>query len=697
MLAPVRFLVSSALIAICACTSAARVPAEAPQPAGSSLQEHYEAAERLLEANQIDQAADQFRLFLSEAIGALAMGRAHEGDYAKAAPLFNEALALEPKSPSLRLEFANASLVDGDFAEAQSLSAAFPTDFPGASSTDLAQAHQILGLALNRTHHDQEARKELEAAVALDPSFTNLYDLAAVCLDVDDENCAVRAFAQIEASAADTPALHMKIGLGYGSSDFATRAVAEFKKVIAEDPRYPEAHYCLAAAMLATGGDETTVQAAQDELRKELAVSPNDFLTYAALGKLAAAHLQYADAERYLKRATVLNPKNPDAFLYLGQMDFDTHNYPGAETALRQAIRLTTDVARNRYQIQKAHYLLGRILMQQHHEDQAHAEMQIARDLANKVLSNDKSELAGMLAGASASTDPGGAQPAADAAASAAAQDGASPEAMRAWRAREKQLAPAIADSYNNLGAIAATGKKYPEALADFKRATAWNPTLDGLDYNLGHAAFMASQFAEAVAPLTRYLAAHPADSGVRTALAISQFMTLDYTGCVATLARPENRAADLPQVQFVYADSLVKTGKVAAGKQQLEALETAHPEIPDVHRGLGEAYALGGETQNAFRELRTAAGLNARDPETHFDLGALDLKQGDTAGAIGELESAVRLRPDDPEFHRELAHAYNLAFRVADAQKEIELYRKLQAAQAPQAGTKAAPEKTDP
>jgi hypothetical protein len=33
----------------------------------------------------------------------------------------------------------------------------------------------------------------------------------------------------------------------------------------------------------------------------------------------------------------------------------------------------------------------------------------------------------------------------------------------------------------------------------------------------------------------------------------------------------------------------------------------------------------------------------------------------------------------------------------VADAQKEIELYRKLQASQAPQAGTTTAPEKTDP
>jgi tetratricopeptide (TPR) repeat protein len=693
MPAQVKFLLASALLALCT-GFAPRLQADGPQSQSEPLKEHYDAAEQFLKANKLDQAADQFRAFLAEAVGELAIERAHLGEYAKAAPLFDEALTLAPDSPHLRLEFAAASLLGGDFVRAQSLSAAFLKDFPGEPSASLAQAHQIQGRALLKMNQDQQARKELEAAFALDPSFENGYDLAVACLDQDDEKCAVQLFGEIEKSLGDTAELHMIFGRAYGNSDFAPRATAEFKQAIAENPRLPGAHYCLAAAILAAGGDETTVQAAQDELKKELAISPNDFLTYAALGKIAATHLQYAEAERYLKRATVLNPKNPDAFLYLGQMYFDTHNYVDAETALRQAIQQTTDVSRNRYQIQKAHYLLGRILMQQHREDQAHAEMQISRDLANKVLSNDKSELAGMLAGASTSAGPGSVAAPATAESPATVQDGASPGALSALRAREKQLAPAIADCYNNLGAIEATGENYPQALAYFKRALLWNPALEGLDFNLGHAAFMAARFPDAVAPLTHYLAAHSADSGIRDALAISQFMTRDYNGCVATLARPESRTSAIPQVQFVYADSLVKTGKVAAGKEQLEALETAHPEIPDVHRGLGEAYALDGETQNAFRELRTAAGLNASDPETHFDLAALELKQGDTAGAIGDLQSAVALQPDDPEFHRELARAYTLAFRVADAHRELELYRKLQAAQE---GSATAPEKTEP
>ena len=103
------------------------------------------------------------------------------------------------------------------------------------------------------------------------------------------------------------------------------------------------------------------------------------------------------EAETYLKKAISLGPQNPDAYLYLGQVYFATNRSAEAETALRQCIRLTTDVSRNRYQVQKAHFLLGRILMQKGQQDAAHAEMAIARELANKTLAQDKSKLAGLM------------------------------------------------------------------------------------------------------------------------------------------------------------------------------------------------------------------------------------------------------------------------------------------------------------
>jgi tetratricopeptide (TPR) repeat protein len=675
MQSPVKLILSSALAAFCA-IAASQTKVDGKGSRGSTLQEHYNAALGDQKAGKFDQAGREFRAFLADAIGELALGHAYQGDYAKAAPLFDEALGLVPESPELRLEYARIALEANDFPHAQSLAEAYLKEARVAPQL-VAQAHQILGRALLKMNHDQEARKELEAAVALDPSFANSYDLAVACLDLDDEKCAVQLFSEMQVSFGDTPAIHMTFGRAYGNSDFAPRAVAEFRKAIAENPRLPAAHYCLAAALLTTGQDEPTLLEAETELKKELAISPHDFLTYAALGKLAATHSKYPEAERYLKQATLLNPANPDAFLYLGQMYYDTNRPGDAEIYLRKAIKLTADPSRNRYQIQKAHFLLGRILMQQHREADARAEMQIARTLTNKVLSQDKSELAGLLANPAATTGSAPDDP--DSAAThEAAHKTADSSAARELNEFEKRLTPPIADSYNNLGAIAASGSNYSDALKYFDRAAAWNPGLDGLDYNRGRAAFMASRFQDAVGPLSRYIRTHPDDSGTRAALAMSQFMTQHYVECIGALKDVNQTMGSIPQMQYIYAESLVKTGHVSDGAGRLQSLEAAHPEIPEVHRSLGEALALQGERQKAMKELQSAVQLNDKDAEAHYELGKVERESGNADAAIQELESAVRLKPGEPRYHQELAGAYQLAQRPADAEKELKVYEEL-------------------
>ena len=647
----------------------------------STLKDHYDAAVNLQREGRLDRATEEYRAFVGDALGQLATDRAHIGDYAGAAPLFDEALAMAPDSDALQRAYARAALLGGDYRHAETLARGLIKSAAG-NLHDIAEAHQILGRALHKMNQLQEAKKELETAVALDASFANAYDLAIVCLDLDDEKCASELFGEIQSSFGDKPELHMDFGRAYGNSDFAPRAVAEFRQAIAENPRLPEAHYSLAAALLLTSQDEATVKEAVAELKKELEVSPRDFLTYAALGKLAASQHQYDAAERYLKHAIVLNSQSPDAFLYLGQMYFDNGRAADAETALRQAIRLTSDPSRNRYQIQKAHYLLGRLLMQKHEDKQARAEMDIARSLANKGLSKDKKELAGLL---QSNADP--TEPAASSAGSVAASQAATdPVAAREFDAFEKHLAPAIADSYNNLGVIAATNADYTSALHNFESASKWNPTLDGLDLNLGRAAFMASQWAEAVAPMSRYVALHPDQAGIRGALAMSQFMTHDYAGCIATLKGAEAQIASIPQMQYVYAESLVKTGQVEQGTQQLASLAAAHPEIADVHRSYGEVLALQGQQQKASAELQAALQLNSKDAEARYDLGILELKNGDLAAAISDLQAATELVPGQPRYHRDLAAAYEKALRASDAAKQKQIYEQLEAAQTPSA-----------
>jgi tetratricopeptide (TPR) repeat protein len=565
----------------------------------------------------------------------------------------------------------------GDLPHATTLATDFLQKYPG-NREQLAQAHQVLGRTLLKMNRDQEARKELETAVALDPTFPNGYDLAVACLDLNDEKCAVRIFDEMEKSFGDTPEIHMAFGRAYGDSDFQTRAVTEFKRAIEENPRLPGAHYLLAAILLATGADESHVAEAEAELKKELVISPRDSIAYTALGKIAATRNNYPEAEAYLKKAISFGPQSPDAYLYLGQLYFDTNRSAEAETALRECIRLTVDVSRNRYQVQKAHFFLGRILMQQGRQDAAHAEMAISRELANKTLTQDKSKLGGLLDPSAPQNSQLSVEEAATTpSAGAAAID---PAMTRRVEELREQIKSPIADSYNNLGAIAATNSDYPHAVIYFERAAAWNPSLEGLDYNWGRAAFAGSLFADAIMPLSRYRKLHPDDAGAASVLAISQFMTGNYSGCLEALQPLIGKSELAPQAEYVYAESLIKTGRIASGEERLSALEKLHPEIPDVHRSLAEALNQQGEKQQALEELRAALRLGPTDADAHYDLGRMELERGDTAAAIPELETAARLLPGSEKFHQSLADAYTAAHRVADAQREMETYNQLRA-----------------
>jgi tetratricopeptide (TPR) repeat protein len=656
---PGRFAVSLLLAGVLVPWAAAQAPTAGHRDVGAILQGHYDAAERFQSQGKLQQAAAEYRLFLGDALTELALGEAGLGDYAKAAPYFDTALALEPNSPELRLDYARAAMDFGDLDHARTLARQLLREEAG-NPAGLAAAHEIMGRTLLRMNEDQQARTELEAAMSLKPNFADAYNLAIACLDMDDDQCADRLFTSLEATYGDTPQIHMELGRAWGESDFQPRAEVEFKKVIAEDPKFPEAHYCLAATYLEENVP-SKVPLAEKELTEELTVTPNDFLTYAALGKLAVVQQNYAAAAKYLSRAIELNPKSPDAWLYQGQMQYNQQQWAQAEHSLRQAIQLTADPSRNHYQIQKACYLLGRILMREGKEKDAAAQMQMAQKYMQSDLSRDKSRLTGMQG--QTQQGMGGSQT------TLALRDNtvnADPAAVQRLAAFQEQVAPAIADSYNNLGVIAASVRDFSAATSWFQSAAEWNPAMPGLNYNWGRAAFAAGRFGDALMPLESYLNAHPDDTHMRAALGISDYMIQDYHGCVTTLQPLAGQMDSIPQVALIYADSLVRTGQIATGIQRLTGLEKAHQDVGSVHLALGDAY----------------------------------LAAGKASDAVPEFESAVRLEPRNPAYHRELARAYMAAGRTADAAREKRAWQSLQprspagsgASGAPPAGSAASP-----
>jgi tetratricopeptide (TPR) repeat protein len=400
---------------------------------------------------------------------------------------------------------------------------------------------------------------------------------------------------------------------------------------------------------LATVGS-TKLPEAEAELRKEIAVSPKDAPAYAALGHLLAGQQHdatgEAEAEGYLKRAMELNPKDPDGYFYMGEMDADLKKPVEAEALLRKSIALTTDVSRNGYQVQKAHYLLGRLLMETGATDEGKSEIAASQALMQQKLKRDQNRLSDYLE--EQRGEPAG---------SATGEKAGDAVVAGQVEALEKQLGPAIADSYNNLGAIASGEGRTRDGLEDFEKAAEWNPALPGLDYNWGRAAFAAGAYAEAVGPLSRYLMVHPEEEGARAVLGLSEFIVKDYAGATKTLQPLDGKTGEAPQLQYAYAASLVKMGDVDGGVARLLAIEKVNPNAAEVHRVLGEAYTAmkSGEAEG---ELAEAIRLNAADVEAHVDMARLQMARGDTKGAVENFEAAVKLAPKDAALQKELVEA---------------------------------------
>jgi tetratricopeptide (TPR) repeat protein len=658
-------------------------------------QQLFDTAESFQAKGDLMQAQLQYKLFLADSLHRIANGRAQTGGYAQAVPLFDESLKLAPNHSDWILDYARAALDAKDFSKATLLAQKVLDSYPaGSSKSTKAGVYRILGSALMGMKKNKEAKERLETAVALDPSFANGYALAQADLALSDIKSTAKLFAEMQAGFGDTAAIHMDFGRAYGEADYPEQAILEFRKVIAKDDTFPGAHYSLGASYLLRSGD-TSFPQAEAEFRKELASHPNDYLSYSQLGYIAMKLRRLEEAVNDLTRAANLNPQSPDNFLLLGAIYGDLDRPADAEDALRKAIAATTDVTRNHYQIRGAHYQLGLLLIQHGSAAEGKKEMQISEDL---LLQNRLLDQAN-LTGKPMTTSPFPKT-------SAAAQANGDNAAVKDF---EKRIGPAIADSFNNLGAIAAENKQYEEASGYFEQAAQWNPAMEGLDYNWGRAAFAAKQYRQAALCLDRYVEAHPEDANARFPLGMSQFMTGDFNATVRVLSPVAAQLDAIPLLGYAYAESLVKTGDFSRGISHLKTIEQAYPDLAVVHRAIGEANAKQGKYDDSETELRTAtrldpadsegrydlamtlialrhsdealtlltgiAATNSKNSDVYYQLGKLQLEHGDVKAAIVNLESAAKLNQANDAVHRDLAEAYRRDARLDDAAREMKQY----------------------
>jgi len=626
------------------------------------LEQHYQSARTFSVGGDFDRAASEYRMFLAEVIRRMANVDSKEGKLETSSALFQEAMSLEPKSPEPPLDYGNALLLHGDLRGAKSQAEKAVELAPRSSS-----AQYLLGRVLYGDGDYKGAKEHLEAAgseMQGDLTFQVGYSLALTYLQLKDVNRANLLFDEMQIGLGDTAALHVYFGHAYLMTDNYDRAIIELKRALEKDPKTKEAHYWLGLAYLSRDEDKGWDENAAED-RAEIRNNPEDFRPHYDLGNIAL-HLHRAEeAEKELKRASEIQPDNPDPMIALGELLISQRRLPEAEQAMSRAITLTKDVSRSGYQVNRAYYVLGRIQVETGRREQGIQNLKKAAELREKTQVPANRDTGSATAQERIAT----ATPVRPDAVAASI----SPEEQKQLEAYFDRLKPAIADAYNNLGVAAGAHNDFATAISYFQKAQRWYPELETLDRNLGMSAFHAGNYPDAILPLWHALQRDPNDQRVRAALGLSYFSVQNYQGVAETLQPIEKVVAGDPGAGLAFGVALVKIGKYEQGMALLKGLEQVNPDSAEIHAALGETYADQGIYASAIEEFRRSLTLDASQPRAHYLLGVALLRSGKPADAVPELRAALASNPTDP------ATKYHLGLALLQSQQKDEAQLLLQ------------------
>ena len=272
---------------------------------------------------------------------------------------------------------------------------------------------------------------------------------------------------------------------------------------------------------------------------------------------------------------------------------------------------------------------------------------------------------------------------------------------------------PEIPGLTRNLGLAAAKINDHETAIRALSKQLHADPNDNVVRALLGISLFMSEKFADAastIAPLGELAARDPA-LAYPWAASLARQGKLKESAAVAERVEKEQLApehwlllaqlwTDLGDSDHAVADyrralaidpalryahykaGLVwlRSGKPADAQKEFEAELANYPDDANTRYNLGFAHLQQGQNDPA-REM--FEGVIARDPNhanAQYQLGKMLLDSGQVRSAIEHLEAAARLSPEIDYIHYQLQVAYRKDDRVADAERELQIYKDVKA-----------------
>lgn len=172
---------------------------------------------------------------------------------------------------------------------------------------------------------------------------------------------AARAAAELATSAPTSiPALKMDADASEQQGKW-DQAEKDYRKILEQNPRYPEIHFRLARLILSKPNPASDfAEQAKKELQQELEIDPANAGAEYVLGELARQAQDLPEALKHFSKATELDPNFSDAYLGLGMALLAEKRYPEAVSPLEKAVKLQPANPAGHYSLATAYARTGR-------------------------------------------------------------------------------------------------------------------------------------------------------------------------------------------------------------------------------------------------------------------------------------------------------------------------------------------------
>ena len=348
-----RFLTAMAMVAC--------LWAQGPSaPTGDRIRNHFQRAQEALARKDHSLAEQEFEkiLALNPALAGahanLGIARYLQAKYDPAIRSFLRALELQPEMTNVEL-FLGLSR-----ARAGRVEEAVPALSKGFWNADDDEWRLEGGLILVEAYSARRKHgKALDVVRALQKAFPKNTDVLYIAYRLHS-GLGAKAVADLVRAGPDSARLHQVTAeLLVSEGDFP-RAVRQYRKALAVDPRLAGANRALAVAIISSNPDEAGSREAEQALERELSLNPRDPESLYQLGEIHWRRDEPDEALRRFEKAVEIHPNFVEGLVAMGKVLMAKEQVDRAAGYLIRAVEIDPENDVAHYRLAQAYRRMGR-------------------------------------------------------------------------------------------------------------------------------------------------------------------------------------------------------------------------------------------------------------------------------------------------------------------------------------------------